>query len=68
VVLYDRYAFLKLGIMLFEIFAREPFPSSQSPAAGDHRMADLVTVNHWVKQEKGNMINAFYNAISACIS
>ncbi|THZ99657.1 hypothetical protein D6C82_05022 [Aureobasidium pullulans] len=64
----DKYAFLKLGIMLLEIFAREPFPSSQSPAAGDHRMADLVTVNNWVEQEKGNMTKAFYNAISACIS
>ncbi|THY02513.1 hypothetical protein D6D02_08408 [Aureobasidium pullulans] len=64
----DRYAFLKLGIMLLEIFAGEPFPSCQSTAAGGQRMSDLVTVNNWVGQEKGNMTKAFYNAISACIS
>ena len=64
----DKYAFLKLGIMLLEIFAGESFPSSQSPAAGDHRMTDLVTVNNWVEQEEGNMTKAFYNAISECIS
>ncbi|THX89978.1 hypothetical protein D6D05_00903 [Aureobasidium pullulans] len=63
----DRYAFLKLGIMLLEIFAGEPFPSCQSTAAGGQRMSDLVTVNNWVEQEKGNMAKAFYNAISACI-
>ncbi|THW34182.1 hypothetical protein D6C78_06744 [Aureobasidium pullulans] len=64
----DRYAFLRLGIMLLEIFSGEPFPSSQNPPPGDQMMADLLTVFDWVEQQKGYMTKAFYKAISACIS
>lgn len=64
----DRYAFLRLAIMLLEIFSGEPFPSPQSPVAGDPRMADLVSVTDWVEQEKGNMTRGFYNGISECIT
>ncbi|THZ56709.1 hypothetical protein D6C86_07676 [Aureobasidium pullulans] len=64
----DRYAFLRLGIMLLEIFSGEPFPSSQNPPPGDQMMVDLLTVFDWVEQQKGYMTKAFYKAISACIS
>lgn len=64
----DRYAFLRLGIMLLEIFSGEPFPSAQNPVAGDPKMADLVSVMDWVEQEKGTMTQGFYDGISECIT
>jgi hypothetical protein len=65
----DNCSFLNLGIMLLEIFFREPIDSRrlQGDAGPSQSFSDLQTVRRWVQQDKEEMPIGFYRAVSFCI-
>jgi hypothetical protein len=65
----DNCSFLNLGIMLLEIFFREPIDSRrlQADAGPSQSFSDLQTVRRWVQQDKEEMPIGFYKAVSFCI-
>jgi hypothetical protein len=66
----DNCSFLNLGIMLLEIFFREPIDSRrlQADSGPSQSFSDLQTVRRWVQQDKEEMPIGFYKAVSFCIS
>lgn len=66
----DNCSFLNLGIMLLEIFFREPIDSRRTPADSgpNQSFSDLQTVRRWVQQDKEEMPIGFYKAVSFCIA
>lgn len=65
----DNCSFLNLGIMLLEIFFREPIDSRrlQADSGPNQSFSDLQTVRRWVQQDKEEMPIGFYKAVSFCI-
>jgi len=65
----DNCSFLNLGIMLLEIFFREPIDSRrlQADSGPSQSFSDLRTVRRWVQQDKEEMPIGFYKAVSFCI-
>ncbi|KAH0370307.1 hypothetical protein KCU65_g2602, partial [Aureobasidium melanogenum] len=65
----DNCSFLNLGIMLLEIFFREPIDLRRTPADSgpNQSFSDLQTVRRWVQQDKEEMPIGFYKAVSFCI-
>ena len=65
----DNCSFLNLGIMLLEIFFREPIDSRrlQADSGPSQSFSDLKTVRRWVQQDKEEMPIGFYKAVSFCI-
>ncbi|THZ18496.1 hypothetical protein D6C91_05489 [Aureobasidium pullulans] len=65
----DNCSFLNLGIMLLEIFFREPLSSRKLPAdlSANQSFSDLQTVRRWMRQDKEEMPIGFHKAVSFCI-
>lgn len=67
--MHDHHALLNLGILLLELFFREPF-SEHREAAGeeaDQSYANLENAMHWVKADKEGMPKGFCQAVFYCI-
>ncbi|KAF1354686.1 hypothetical protein BDV97DRAFT_395111 [Delphinella strobiligena] len=67
---HDHRTLLSLGILLLELFFREPF-SEHREAAGeksDQGYTDLGDAMRLVKEDKEEMSNGFYQAVSYCIT
>lgn len=65
----DNCSFLFLGIMLLEIFFREPIDCRRLPADSgpSQSFSDLQTARRWVQQDKEEMPIGFHKAVSFCI-
>lgn len=65
----DHCALLNLGIILLEIFFKEPLSQHREPAdsGSDQSFADLKTARRWVQEDKEDMTAAFHQAVSYCI-
>jgi hypothetical protein len=65
----DNCSFLNLGIMLLEIFFREPINSRrlQGDLGPSQSFSDLQTAKRWLQQDKEEMPIGFYKAVSFCI-
>lgn len=65
----DSDRLIALCIVLLEIACKEPVEDRRQPE--DHcsnpSTTDLMTAKRWIKEEKGNMQPAFYQAASFCM-
>lgn len=65
----DHCALLNLGILLLEIYFKEPLCQHQEPGdnGADQTLANFMACRSWLKEDKENLPAAFYQAISYCI-
>ncbi|GAB7349706.1 hypothetical protein MBLNU459_g0447t1 [Dothideomycetes sp. NU459] len=65
----DHCALLNLGIILLEVFFKEPLSQHREAGDGgaDQSFADLKAARRWVQEDKEDMTAAFHQAISYCI-
>lgn len=65
----DNCSFLNLGIILLEIFFREPIDSRRMPTdlGPNQSFSDLQTVRRWIQRDREEMPMGVYRAVSFCI-